>query len=405
MKKRLLCLLFVVSLMLGLSGPAFAVEDTAAQTSAYSMKTERPAYDANIDAIRVLITDHSGKGGGYGEEYEFERETKRGWEPVPLKRNSEKMFLGIGIMLLPNQTNTGTISMDWYARPFSPGKYRLIKTVGGEKLFAEFQILPPAKCFRLAEPVSAQLSFKTQAGSGTLTIGPQESPAYVSEVWHELLAFQKGKPAKIPEGIPPVDMTLTLKNRKTVRVALFAGEGRVWANSQNAWYYADDPGVLDRIERKGKELGAFLPADGTALIQALNGLEPLKKVHLTAHQFSIPFAYPGWQSDVGTSGIILSVFQFPSAEELNRRMNYLYDDGYEIGVESRSGGVASFGTQTYHWSEPPHYFKAGSRLVLYNGSDKTILDALEKLLGEQVKTVEEKAAENEKLYSLMESGM
>lgn len=393
MKRHLLCLLAAVVAAVTAGVPAGA---SSAPSGGCTMQTERPAYDANINQIRFFVANQTTESMGYGTPYSLEFAAGDFWKPVPTIDNGKKAFPAIGIVLMPGQTNTETIQLDsWYKQPMNKGQYRIRKTIGDKELTAEFQILPASACLKLNEPleISAALDLSTQKGA--FTVGPKESPSYATELWHELLAFQKGTPDKIPAGNPDAVLTMTDKKRTQTVLPLYQTQDKTWTKKDSAWYYAMDTGVVGRIDRKGRELGAYLPGTGPELIGALNRLQPLRDVKLKPHRFSSPFAYDGWQSDRETSGVTLSVFQFPSAEELNMQMHYLYEDGYTIRMETRSKDAVSFAPKRFEWSEPPHYFKAGSRLVLYNGSDQRILTALKGLLGPQVQTVEEKTAEQE----------
>lgn len=394
------------------ASPAWA----AASNPAYMVHTERPAYDANIDSIDLIVINNMDEESAFGMQYTLERLDGENWEEaarlrdyaIPVFKDGNWILelhthetldysdLEIAAILPAGEGTSQTISMEPYQKPLVAGRYRISKKLDGEQYYAEFSILSPNSCIKLPEPESATVTLKNNGAKAVFTVGPEESPKYLNELWHELLAFQKGSK---PEGLSSPIATVTLNRKKKLftsssdSIDLYANEEQTWAKMDERWYFLDDPHLPDRLEAKGRQLGAYLPATGDELISVLNALEPLKNVQFIEQQLSKPFSLPGWQSEQGSSGIALSIFQFPSAEAVNRQMNYLYDNGYSLGIESSVGSgssqAVSFSRQRFDWEKPPHYFKAGARLVLYNGSDTKILAALEGLLGPEVEPYRE----------------
>lgn len=359
----------------------------------YSMVTERSVYDANIDMINLEITNSTNEESGFGEGAVLERQNGKSWDIVPYRQGLAVTIEDSFALLPAKSSRTEVFSTSPYQLPFQAGQYRLVKDIGADDtICAEFHILPPDACLKLAEPSSASITLLSD-GNAAFTVGPSESPGYVKELWHELSAFQKAAKPSSPSLLAKIDLmgNRTFLGTSRQSLSIYAFDGQTWAKMGQTWYYTPDSGLITRLENKGRELGAFLPSTGDALIQSLNALPPLKNVRFTAHKFSSPFPLSGWQSDRAVSGVTLSVFQFPSAADVNRQMSYLYEEGYTLGMESNVGSGASqavsFEKKRFDWSQPPHYFKAGSRLVLYNGSDEAILAALTGLLGPQVKPV------------------
>lgn len=351
----------------------------------FEIKTERPYYDANIDRISTVITNRTAVEAGYGMHWQLQFNENGTWKAVPIHQNL--FFPDIAAILPPNSSNSeGYMLTHAYALPLKAGGYRIVISVSGDRIAAPFQILSPESCLQIDEPESIRFTLSTPEHSGTFLVSPQEYPEYVTAFWHELIAFPKASEPLGPYGEPAANIRLFYKNNAYKDVALYSTDDGVYARLDGAWYKSGASDILTRLVKKGEEAGSGKPQSGEALVQALNQLEPLKKVKFAAHQFSTPFAFPGWQSNRTSSGVTISIFQFPSAQRLNHQMHYLYDNGYTIGVESVLDGMASFETKNFSaWTEPPHYFKAGSRLVLYNGSDDAILSALTALLGEEVR--------------------
>lgn len=358
----------------------------------YSMVTERSVYDANIDRINLEITNGTNEESGFGDGAVLERQNGKGWDVVPYRQGLAVTIEDSFALLPAKSSRTEVFSTSPYQLPFQAGNYRVVKDIGADDtICAEFYIVPPEACLKLAQPSSASVTLAN--GNAAFTVGPSESPGYVKDLWHEFSAFQEAAKPSSPSLLAKIDFIgkRTLLGTSKQSLSIYAFDGQTWAKMGQKWYYTPDSGLITRLENKGRELGAFLPSTGDALIQSLNALPPLKNVRFTAHKFSSPFPLSGWQSDRTVSGVTLSVFQFPSAADVNRQMSYLYDEGYTLGMESSVGSgssqAVSFEKKRFDWSQPPHYFKAGSRLVLYNGIDEEILTALTGLLGPQVEPV------------------
>lgn len=67
----------------------------------------------------------------------------------------------------------------------------------------------------------------------------------------------------------------------------------------------------------------------------------------------------------------IQVFEYESAEAMESEASQVAPDG------------GSIGTSMVAWVDTPHFYKTGRMIVLYVGSDETILSLLEKALGPQ----------------------
>jgi hypothetical protein len=76
-------------------------------------------------------------------------------------------------------------------------------------------------------------------------------------------------------------------------------------------------------------------------------------------------------SIIKVNGADVQVFEYESAEAMENEASQVAPDG------------GSVGTSMMMWMDTPHFYKAGHILVLYIGSDQTILDLLEKAIGPQ----------------------
>ncbi|SRR6266498_60210 len=71
------------------------------------------------------------------------------------------------------------------------------------------------------------------------------------------------------------------------------------------------------------------------------------------------------------NGADLQVFEYESAEAMEKEASQVAPDG------------GSIGTSMVDWIDTPHFYKAGRIIALYVGSDQTVLDLLNKALGTQ----------------------
>jgi hypothetical protein len=74
---------------------------------------------------------------------------------------------------------------------------------------------------------------------------------------------------------------------------------------------------------------------------------------------------------IRVNGMDVQVFEYESAEAMANEASQVAPDG------------GSIGTSMVNWIDTPHFFKAGRIIVLYLGSDQTVLNLLEKVLGPQ----------------------
>jgi hypothetical protein len=74
---------------------------------------------------------------------------------------------------------------------------------------------------------------------------------------------------------------------------------------------------------------------------------------------------------ITVNGADVQVFEYESAEAMENAASQVAPDG------------GSIGTSMVTWIDTPHFYKAGRIIVLYIGSDQTILGLLENVLGPQ----------------------
>ena len=83
-----------------------------------------------------------------------------------------------------------------------------------------------------------------------------------------------------------------------------------------------------------------------------------------------PFFTPEGQI-IKVNGADVQVFEYESPEAIANESSQVAPDG------------GSIGTSMVSWMDTPHFYKAGGIIVLYVGSDETMLGLLEKVMGPQ----------------------
>ena len=71
------------------------------------------------------------------------------------------------------------------------------------------------------------------------------------------------------------------------------------------------------------------------------------------------------------NGADVQVFEYDSVEAMEEEASQVAPDG------------GSIGTSMVSWMDSPHFYQVGQIIVLYVGSDKAVLELLEKVLGPQ----------------------
>jgi hypothetical protein len=74
---------------------------------------------------------------------------------------------------------------------------------------------------------------------------------------------------------------------------------------------------------------------------------------------------------IKVNGADLQVFEYENAQAMEADASKVASDG------------GSIGTSMVDWIDMPHFYKAGRMIVLYVGSDQTILNLLNKIIGPQ----------------------
>jgi hypothetical protein len=90
-----------------------------------------------------------------------------------------------------------------------------------------------------------------------------------------------------------------------------------------------------------------------------------------------PFSLTEPGRSVYIDGVRVATYAYPSEEALDRFRSGVTDHGYGVPV-GEAPGVAHV-----DWVDPPHFYAAGTLLVLYVGEEQHTLEALDLLIGPQ----------------------
>jgi hypothetical protein len=107
--------------------------------------------------------------------------------------------------------------------------------------------------------------------------------------------------------------------------------------------------------------------DQASLIAALQAAGAIVEV---GGSISQPFFSPEGNI-IKVNGAEVQVFEYESAEAMENEASQVASDG------------GSIGTSMVSWMDAPHFYKIGRIIALYVGSDQTILDLLEMVMGPQ----------------------
>ena len=103
-----------------------------------SMELEREIYDPSLTQYTYFIRNATEETVEFGEEYAIQRREEGVWKDLTLRKNAG--FTAIGYALKPGAAQALTCGLGLYEEVPQAGSYRLVKTVGGQTLYAEFEL-------------------------------------------------------------------------------------------------------------------------------------------------------------------------------------------------------------------------------------------------------------------------
>ena len=77
----------------------------------------------------------------------------------------------------------------------------------------------------------------------------------------------------------------------------------------------------------------------------------------------------------------LIVFEFADLADAQANTAIVSPDGYTFSRRDASGQIVE--VSEVEWDDPPHFYQRGNLIVVYSGTDATMLDLLAKHLGSQ----------------------
>lgn len=114
-------------------------EDTPSEpVTGLTMELEHQVYDPSLTRYTYFIRNDSEKTVEFGEDYALQRQAGDDWKDLTWVENAG--FTAIGYELQPGGTMALTCGFDLYEEEPEAGTYRLVKTVGGQTLYAEFEL-------------------------------------------------------------------------------------------------------------------------------------------------------------------------------------------------------------------------------------------------------------------------
>ena len=99
---------------------------------------EHPVYDPSLTWYTYFIRNATEETVEFGEDYALQRREGDVWKDLTFRENAA--FNAIGYALEPGGTMALTCGFDLFEEPPEAGTYRLVKPVGGQTLYAEFEL-------------------------------------------------------------------------------------------------------------------------------------------------------------------------------------------------------------------------------------------------------------------------
>ena len=102
------------------------------------LEMEHPVYDPSLTRYTYFVRNATEETVEFGEDYALQRREGDAWKDLTFRENAA--FNAIGYALEPGGTMALTCGFDLFKEMPETGTYRLVKTVGGQTLYAEFEL-------------------------------------------------------------------------------------------------------------------------------------------------------------------------------------------------------------------------------------------------------------------------
>ena len=102
------------------------------------LELEHPVYDPSLTWYTYYIRNATEETAEFGADYALQRREGDAWKDLTFRENAA--FYAIGYALEPGGTMALTCGFGAFQEAPEDGTYRLVKTVGGQTLYAEFEL-------------------------------------------------------------------------------------------------------------------------------------------------------------------------------------------------------------------------------------------------------------------------
>ncbi|WP_046175675.1 immunoglobulin-like domain-containing protein [Domibacillus indicus] len=103
-----------------------------------SMKAGQNSYPPDEETISIEIQNSSKQEVMYGKHFTMDKKVDGVWRTVPFEDGAA--FIEVALFIPPGEMAVEEVTLSLFKQPLSEGIYRIVKTVGGESLAAEFSI-------------------------------------------------------------------------------------------------------------------------------------------------------------------------------------------------------------------------------------------------------------------------
>ena len=118
--------------------PVGHVQEEPAPEMDMELFLEHPVYDLSLTRYTYFIRNNDTEAAEFGADYALQRREGDTWKDLTFRENAA--FYAIGYALEPGGTMALTCGFGAFQEAPEDGTYRLVKTVGGQTLYAEFEL-------------------------------------------------------------------------------------------------------------------------------------------------------------------------------------------------------------------------------------------------------------------------